>query len=65
MEECNHIFIGKADGVHCTRCGAHFSADEYSAMQKTKNAGTEQAAEEQNVVIKEKRQTKRKVKTNE
>ena len=23
MAECNHVFIGKSDGVHCTRCGLH------------------------------------------
>lgn len=29
MSDCPHIFIGKADGVHCTRCGLHMSAREY------------------------------------
>ena len=23
MAECNHVFIGKSDGVYCTRCGLH------------------------------------------
>ena len=29
MTECKHIFIGRSDGVHCTKCGLHMSANEY------------------------------------
>ena len=29
MAECNHIFIGRSDGVHCLKCGSHMSAAEY------------------------------------
>ena len=29
MAECNHVFIGKVDGVHCTKCSLHMSASEY------------------------------------
>ena len=29
MAECNHVFIGRSDGVHCTKCGLHMSAAEY------------------------------------
>ncbi len=25
MAECNHVFIGRVDGVHFVRCGAIFS----------------------------------------
>lgn len=27
QKSCHHVFIGRADGVHCTRCGLHL-ADE-------------------------------------
>lgn len=30
MESCNHVFIGRANGVHCTRCGLHLTAEEYA-----------------------------------
>ena len=29
MPECNHVFIGRADGVHCTKCGLHMNASDY------------------------------------
>lgn len=29
MAECNHAFIGKTDGVHCTKCGLYMSATDY------------------------------------
>jgi hypothetical protein len=29
MAECNHVFIGRSDGVHCTKCGLHMRAAEY------------------------------------
>lgn len=31
MAECRHVFIGKADGVHCTRCGRKLTPAEYAA----------------------------------
>ena len=30
MAECKHEFIGKADGVHCKKCGIILSALEYA-----------------------------------
>lgn len=30
MAECNHIFIGRDDGVHCTKCGLRLSVKEYA-----------------------------------
>lgn len=30
MTECKHEFIGKADGVHCKKCGIILSALEYA-----------------------------------
>ena len=31
MADCKHVFIGRADGVHCTRCGLKLSPAEYAA----------------------------------
>ena len=30
MAECEHVFIGRSDGAHCTKCGLHLSGREYS-----------------------------------
>lgn len=54
MTECNHAFIGKSDGIHCVKCGLHMSADEYAVYLKPENK------EE-----KLKRQSRKKVKTDE
>ena len=32
MEDCKHVFIGRADGVHCTRCGLKLSPAEYADL---------------------------------
>lgn len=32
MSTCNHIFEGRADGVHCTRCGLHLTAHQYHEL---------------------------------
>lgn len=32
MTDCHHIFIGRADGVHCTRCGLHLTAQQYHEL---------------------------------
>lgn len=32
MMECKHIFEGRADGVHCTRCGLHLTAQQYHEL---------------------------------
>ena len=29
QKSCHHVFIGKADGVHCKKCGLHMSHQEY------------------------------------
>ena len=29
MSECNHVFIGRADGVYCTKCGQYMSPEQY------------------------------------
>ena len=34
MADCKHVFIGRADGVHCTRCGLKLSPAEYAAGLK-------------------------------
>ena len=32
MADCKHVFIGRADGVHCTRCGLKLSPAEYANL---------------------------------
>ena len=45
QKACPHVFVGRADGVHCTRCGLHLTARQYHELlhppegaQDTKNA---------------------------
>lgn len=26
---CNHVFVGRKDGVYCKICGMHMTTDEY------------------------------------
>ena len=44
MVECNHVFIGKVDGVHCTRCGLKLSPAEYAAMTAAPKPETKKSA---------------------
>lgn len=32
QKSCPHVFIGKSDGVHCTRCGLHLTAQQYHEL---------------------------------
>lgn len=32
MTDCRHVFIGRADGVHCTRCGLHLTPQQYHEL---------------------------------
>lgn len=32
QKTCPHIFVGKADGVHCTLCGLHLTAQQYHEL---------------------------------
>ena len=32
QKACPHIFIGRTDGVHCTRCGLHMTAKQYHEL---------------------------------
>lgn len=32
MTDCHHVFIGRADGVHCTRCGLHLTPQQYHEL---------------------------------
>lgn len=54
MEECKHVFIGKHDGVYCTKCNLHMSAKEYIEYSAEKNKAE-----------KPKRQTRKKVNADE
>ena len=35
MENCNHVFMGHAEGVTCKRCGLRMTTDEYMAYLGT------------------------------
>ena len=35
MENCNHVFMGHAEGVACKRCGLRMTTDEYMAYLGT------------------------------
>lgn len=32
QKTCHHVFIGKADGVHCQVCGLHLTAQQYHEL---------------------------------
>lgn len=32
QKTCPHVFIGRADGVHCTRCGLHLTPQQYHEL---------------------------------
>lgn len=32
QKSCPHVFVGRADGVHCTRCGLHLTAQQYHEL---------------------------------
>ena len=32
MANCKHAYIGKEDGVHCTRCGLHLTTQQYREL---------------------------------
>ena len=32
QKSCHHVFIGRADGVHCTRCGLHLTPQQYHEL---------------------------------
>lgn len=51
VAECNHVFIGRSDGVHCTKCSLHMSTLEYARYLTPEE--------------KPKRQQRKKVKTDE
>lgn len=55
--ECIHEFIGKSDGAHCVKCGLHMTAKEYMDYMRPKMMGENKS--------KSKRQTRKKVETNE
>lgn len=47
MTNCKHSFIGKADGVHCAKCGLKLTAQEYAAMAQPAAAEAKIAPESQ------------------
>ena len=77
QKSCPHVFIGKADGVHCTLCGLHLTAQQYRELlhppESEKNAApNKESAEDKKTAEsaakstqeKPKRTRKKKVTTN-
>lgn len=54
MEKCDHVFVGNREGVRCEKCGLRMSASDYV---KYLNSDKQEK--------KPKRQTRKKVKTDE
>lgn len=53
MENCKHMFVGTADGIHCTRCGLKLSPAEYAAMQNVPKPETKKPARNRKKVTKD------------
>lgn len=34
--ECEHVFVGRSDGVHCQKCGLHLTAEGYKELTEYK-----------------------------
>lgn len=32
QKNCSHVFVGKADGVHCKLCGLHLTPEQYHEL---------------------------------
>lgn len=32
QKSCPHVFVGRADGVHCAHCGLHLTAQQYHEL---------------------------------
>lgn len=43
--ECEHVFVGRADGVHCKKCGLHLTAEEYKELTEYKPAAPSETEE--------------------
>lgn len=43
-EPCKHAFIGKADGVHCTKCGVSMTTEAYRAYLAPQQTPRKKAA---------------------
>ena len=54
MENCNHVFIGHAEGVTCKRCGLRMTTDEYMAY-----LGTPEGPKEEPEAAKKPKRTKK------
>ena len=58
MENCNHVFMGHAEGVTCMRCGLRMTTDEYMAYLGTPEEPKEEPKEEPEAPKKPKRARK-------
>lgn len=48
MVDCKHIFVGRADGVHCTLCGLHLTAEQYRELLHSPEGAQKNADAEPN-----------------
>ena len=61
--ECEHVFMGRAEGVTCMRCGLRMTTDEYMAYLGTPEEPKEEPKEEPEAPKKPKRARKPKEET--
>ena len=54
MENCNHVFMGHAEGVTCKRCGLRMTTGEYMAY-----LGTPEKPKEEPEATKKPKRTKK------
>ncbi len=62
MAECNHVFIGRSDGVYCTKCGLYMTAADYAAFLHPDKTAVKPETQQKE---KAKRQTRKRVKNDE
>lgn len=58
--DCKHVFVGKADGVHCKKCGLHMTPKEYRDYVEEAKKAQEQKEEASAEPEKPKRSRKKK-----
>lgn len=45
QKACLHVFVGRADGVHCKKCGLHLTAEGYKELTEYKPVAASETAE--------------------
>ena len=62
---CEHVFIGRADGVHCKKCGLHLTAEGYKELTEYKPVAASKTEEPPKKKGGKKRTTKKEAKAGE